>query len=137
MSLKSRSSKISQKELRFFQAAKRASKHSTYSDRTSLKMGAVITKNGKLISSSANRKKTHPRGSGWNSRIHCEIGAIIQALARGIDLDGAYIYVYRQYDNGRLAMARPCGHCEKQIKKQGFRGMYYTNKQGYEYERME
>lgn len=113
---------------------------SQLSDYPRIKIGAVITKGGDIISVGFNRKKSHPfqkkynihRGCGDESKdyIHAEISAIVKA--RHQDLEGATIYVSRNNANGDRAMCRPCSACMKAIMDAGIKKIFYTSELGFE-----
>lgn len=104
----------------FFRLAKNVSKTSSHK----IKMGAVIVKNGNVISISANRAKTHPKAVWEGHGLHCETSAIL--YAGKCDLNGASVFVYRENKKGKISMARPCLECQKVLKENGFKKMYYT-----------
>jgi len=104
----------------FFRLAKNVSKTSHHR----VKMGAVIVKNGNVISISANRAKTHPKAAWEGHGLHCEVSSIL--YAGKCDLNGSSIFVYRENKKGKISIAKPCKECQKVLKKYGFRKMYYT-----------
>jgi len=106
----------------FFRLARNTSLYSSHR----VKVGAVISKK-KPISVGFNIRRTHPVYSNPNDTnkefIHAEMSALIHC--RG-DLHGADIYVYRETDDGKPALARPCKMCYNMLKDAGIRKMYYT-----------
>ncbi len=88
------------------------------------KMGCVIVKNGNVIAVSANRAVTHPKAVWEGHGLHCETSAIL--YAGKCDLNGASVFVYRENKKGKISMAKPCFECQKFLKKNGFKKMYYT-----------
>ena len=128
---------ISKKQRKLFGLAQAASKLSDYAR---IKIGAVIVKNGDVVSVGFNREKTHPiqkkynvyRGfsNGPKDFIHAEMAAIIKA--RHLDLRGASIYVSRKAVNGGMAICRPCPACMRAIIKHGIRKVFYTTSEGYQ-----
>ncbi len=104
----------------FFRLAKNVSKTSQHR----IKMGAVIVKNGNVISISANRATTHPKAVWEGHGLHCEISAIL--YAGKCDLSNASVFVYRENKKGKISLAKPCIECQKVLKENGFKKMYYT-----------
>ena len=102
----------------FFRLAKNVSKHSEHKQ----KMAAVIVKNGKPISVGFNQIKQHP--DGWRGKLHAEQFSI--KYADITDSSGCSIYVYRERPDGNVGLARPCKYCLEELKKKGFRWMYYS-----------
>lgn len=101
-----------------FRLAKNVSKMSLHKQ----KMGSVIVKNGKPISVGYNQVKSNPEG--WHCGLHCEQYAIKYADID--DFKGCSIYVYRERPDGNIGLARPCRYCLEELKKRGFRWMYYS-----------
>lgn len=78
------------------------------------KLGAVLVKKGKIILSSYNIRKTHPKfGCGRYGTLHAESRLILKAINKGIDVHSCSVYVYRK-DNRN---SKPCKDCEKILKK--------------------
>jgi len=91
------------------------------------KVGAVIVKNGRPISTGFNSYKTHPLMNKKNplKTTHAEVSAIIRARKRE-NIAGATIYVFREHRNGTPALARPCEYCWAILKEHGIKDVYYT-----------
>lgn len=94
------------------------------------KLGAVIFKNGKIISRGYNKtnRGISPNYGHWAGSCHAEIAAIIAART---DLKGKSILVARK---GRL-LARPCTSCRAAIKESGIKNIFYTDGVGVSKER--
>src|ERR1035437_6900824 len=107
---------------RFFEVAKAMSKHSGHDTH---KMGAVIVKKNRRISTGYNKLKTHPRSLHPQSMIHAELDCILGCSKE--DLLGADLYIYRQHKDGKVANAKPCIYCSKLIEQTGIKNIYYTN----------
>lgn len=133
--------KLSKSHRAYFKAAKAVSSVSDFK----LKMGCVVVYKHKIISSGCNGYKTHPLQQKYNKYrfeadegkhcIHAEADALLSLIWRkDIDFSHVTIYVYRQYKNGELAIARPCESCMALIKSLGIRNIYYTNNGGYSHE---
>jgi cytidine deaminase len=86
------------------------------------KVGAVIVKHGKPISTGCNQIKTHPLG--WFNGLHAEMCAINNADTN--DFRRMSIFVYRENRKGEISNARPCNKCLKVLKDRGFKWMWYT-----------
>jgi pyrimidine deaminase RibD-like protein len=114
----------------FFRLAKNISKLSNHKQ----KMGAVVVKNGKPISVGYNQIKSNP--TGWRGCLHAEQYAIKYADIE--DFHGCSIYVYRQRPDGNIGLSRPCRYCLEELKKKGFRWMYYSTNEFpfWDYERI-
>ncbi len=85
-------------------------------------MGAVIVKNGNVISVGENQLKTHTKA--WRNGLHCEIKAIM--CSGKYDLQGSNIFVYRENKKGEISMAKPCKDCQRILKEKGFKWMYFS-----------
>ena len=110
---------------------KKAKDVSTKSDHRSHKMGCVIVKRNRIVGSSCNTLKTHPRSPNCYKSIHAEFGAVVDA---GFDVKGATAYVFRQQKNGKWAMAKPCFACRNFLIKCGIVKVIYTFEGTYEKE---
>ncbi len=83
-----------------FRLAKNVSKLSNHR----YPMGAVIVKNGNVISVGENKLKTNPNA--WRTGLHCEVEAV--RCSGKYDLEGSSIVVYRENKKGEIALAKPC-----------------------------
>ena len=107
-----------------FRMAKVASEKSTYS----FKLGAVIYKGSRALGTGFNELKSHPRACKQFVSTHAEQKAIISVLRQWNNhLDNCEIYIYREYKNGKPALALPCPMCMELIKKSGITKIYYTD----------
>ena len=126
----------------FFRAAKTVSELSDYPKH---KIGCVVVKGHRIISSSCNSAtKCHPLQAKLDSekygvecpgRVHAEIAALLPLMRDKVDLNGASIYIFRQHKNGTLAMARPCSSCQKVIRQLGIKKVFYSIENGYAVEK--
>lgn len=97
------------------------------------KMGAIITKGGRILSSGHNKRrgytKYYTRGA-WKDSLHAERDAIIKLLSKGRadQLVGSTIYVTRLMADGSLGMSKPCALCEELIRKVGIKKVVYTSR---------
>lgn len=109
---------------RLMRLAKKASEESTYKHSNIFKLGAVVFKGKRVISTANNCGKTHPVwGSGPFSSLHAEGRAIMKAINAGFDLNGASIIVYRK----NHLLAKPCEDCQKLLKKVGIKEVIYSS----------
>jgi len=87
------------------------------------RLGAVIVKNGKILSSAPNEKKTHPKwGSGDYKTLHAEGNAIYRAMRQGINVKGADMYIYREGNK----VSKPCPCCSALMLEVGIKNIYYS-----------
>lgn len=133
------------RELRFFSAAAKASQNSDFER---VNIGAVIVKGNYVVSRGWNQNKGHtcqhhlnvsngyyPVNTEHNvGCLHAEVHALIKSGRQ--DLTGCEIFVYRNDCNGMIANCRPCKACLPAIRDAGITHMYFTNSQGYNYERI-
>lgn len=126
----------------YFRAAKAISEMSDYPIH---KIGCVVVKGHRIVSSGYNNKyKCHPLqakldtekyGVACPGKLHAEIMALLPLMRDNVDLRGCSIFVYRQRKDGTLAMARPCSVCQKVIKELGIKKVFYTIENGYAVEK--
>ena len=109
----------------FLNLAKIEAENSSFSD---WRIGAVIVKNGKVISKGHNRLsgkvKTRKRLDFLS--LHAEADAILNCndFKR---LKGARIYVAGVKYNGNGVNARPCMNCLSMIARVGIKRVYYND----------
>lgn len=131
-------------DLRYFELAKNASKFSTYKR---YHIGAVLVYKNKIISVGFNIDKENPLQKEYNklrgldtdsikNSLHAEMMCILRAKKMEIDFSKCSIYVFREYRNGTIAVAKPCNACMQAIKDIGIRDVYYTGDGSYVYERI-
>ena len=100
------------------------------------RLGAVLVKNGKIISKAFNcGKKSHPyihrNGEFYNQTIHAELACILKVKNKE-RLQGATIIVYRERRDGHMANAKPCPMCEKLIRSYGIKKIIYSTEFGFQ-----
>lgn len=129
---------MNKNEMKYFSVAREVSK---LSDNTRYHIGAIVVKHKNIVGMGRNSRKTHPLqyklnkwrpkepSSVYNGQLHAEIQAIVNT--RGIDLNKAEIYVYRETLNDTLACCRPCSACMKLIKQRGIKKIHYTTEDGF------
>lgn len=137
---------------RFLKFAKEASKESTYEgSRTNVNIGAVLVYHGTILAKGSNTNKTHPMQDRVNAfrydknsitkycppKIHAEVSCISKCKWLDIDFSKVELYIYREYKNGNLALARPCPSCMALIKEYGIENICYSTPNGYAIEKIE
>lgn len=99
------------------------------------RMGAVITKGGRVLSTGTNKvgfsKKLKEKHE-YSDTIHAEEAAIIPLLdgEKQHLLVGATIHVSRILKDGSPGMAKPCPTCQKLIEAAGIKKVFYTTESG-------
>lgn len=103
------------------------------------KVGAVLTKNGNVIGRGCNHThKTSPNSVSRHYGQHAEYRALRKSAKLGekknsydlAKLRGASLFVARITPGGRVALAKPCIHCQSFLKHLGLKRIYYTNESG-------
>ena len=106
-----------------------ARKAATQSSFTRARMGAVITKGSRVLSSATNQTRySRDANANWES-THAEEAAIIRILRQpnGLkQLAGATIYVTRIKKDGSCGLAKPCNNCQRLIDSVGIKKVIYT-----------
>lgn len=132
---------LTKKDKAYFNIAKEVSK---LSDFPRVQIGTCAVYKHKVISTGCNSQRTSPLQKKYNKyrftvetphTCHSEI-ACLKPLIDRKDIDFKYVelYVYREYKNNELALARPCQSCMKLISELGIRNIYYTTHGGYSHE---
>jgi deoxycytidylate deaminase len=100
---------------------KKISEYSNYK----FKLGAIIFKGKKIISTGFNKNKTHPKANEYfkHGSVHAEIDAILHAP---YDIQGSSILVCRMYKNGKPALAKPCAMCIQMMYEFGIKEVFWT-----------
>lgn len=99
--------------------------------KSSFRLGAVISSNGKIVGRGHNSNKSHTQ-IGTNkyskpyTRMHAEIAAMINAYPDHIA--GGDMYVVRLKRDGTKALSKPCNLCMWVMKKHGVNKVFYTIK---------
>lgn len=130
---------------RFFKFARKASEEASYTGtRSSPAIGAVAIYKGSIVAEACNTNKTSPLQARYNvyrykdadtpCKAHAET-VLIQKLrwkfGDSIDWSKVYIYLYREYKDGKLAPSRCCPSCMAMLKSLGIKKIYYTTETGY------
>ena len=118
-------------KMNFFELAKKLSYKSDYPPH---KLGAVVVRKNSIVGIGFNKTKTHPKAKTRFKTIHAEMAAILNCQQE--DLSGCSIYVYRETKDKQLALAKPCECCLELIRQVGIKDIYYTDTDGFKYERI-
>lgn len=137
---------------KYFNLAKNASMLSDY-NKKNIHIGAILVYKNKVIANGCNTSKTSPIQMKYNKYrelfedsdreyvadehlpcIHAEMKTLIDTRDIDIDWSKVSIFVYRE-NNGILRNCRPCISCMKALKDRGIKDIYYTNENGFNYER--
>lgn len=108
--------------IQYFRLAKRQAIKSSYR----IKIGAVLV-DKRPVSTGYNKIKTHPKyavpGKDIKLSIHAELDCILDA--RGRDIRGSSIYIYREDKQGNPRICRPCDDCMKKLREYGVHKCFY------------
>jgi pyrimidine deaminase RibD-like protein len=85
--------------------------------------GCVVVKNGKVISTSTNKKIGDPSVAWRISHIHAEFAAVVAA---GTYACGSNVYVARVSADGSPAPSKPCKKCESIMERSGVAKVVWT-----------
>jgi deoxycytidylate deaminase len=127
---------LTARDTRFLHLAEKESKQS---DHYRFHIGCVIAQNRRLVASGYNTlTKTHPLQHYYASLVgkpdaiylHAEMAAIVEAKAKGVDLSGASVYVFRRGLDGDVKMCRPCRICMRALADAGVKEIIYTTDVG-------
>jgi len=77
----------------------------------------IITKGGAILSTGYNHGDTH-----------AEVMALTKLWPAA--RKGTRLYSYRLLNNGKLAMAKPCLHCQKVIERAGVKQVFWSDPDG-------
>jgi len=124
---------------KLFYLAKLASRFSNYDRATSRHVGCVIVYKNKVISIGWNCKKEHPEQKKYNKErgfntdscknsLHAEMYALIKCKDYDVDWGRVEVCVYREFSNGKIALAKPCKACQKALQERGIKqkNIHYT-----------
>ena len=130
--------KLTKKDKAYFGVAKAISK---LSDFPKIHVGCCAVYKHKVIGTGYNTNRTSPLQKKYNmyrfreetpSTCHAELTCLKPLIGRkDIDFKNVSLYIYREYQNGELAMSRPCASCMKMIEDLGIRNIYYTGTNSY------
>ena len=124
-------------DLSYLNCAKSMSK---FSNHPKYKIGCVIVRGHRIISSGCNSNtKTMPIQAKVDSehfncectgKVHAETEALLYFIRHHIDLNGATLYTYRERKDGDYGLAKPCPRCMQLIKLVGIKKLVYTTNGG-------
>lgn len=98
-------------------------------------LGAVLVKGGSIISTGTNKKKTDPIIKLLSSRVYCDTHKFRTWMHAELDCinripyevsKNTVLFVARITHDNKLANAKPCSICQREIKKAGIRKVHYT-----------
>ena len=101
-----------------------AAEHSQHSS----KHGAVIFKGKKIYSIGYNQpsrsvKSLHHKANKWQTSIHAEVAAILNAKR---DISNLNILVVRINNKSQFLLSKPCSHCLDYLDYCGIKNVYYS-----------
>lgn len=135
---------LNNRDIRFFKLAKNASE---MSDFHAQHIGCVATYRNHVIGVGWNTSRTSPLQKRFNkyrgldgddvcNSLHAELMTINKIKYLDLNFSKVNLYIWRNWKNGRIALSKPCAACENAIRTIGIRSIYYTNYDGYCYERI-
>lgn len=107
-----------------------ASKEAAKSSHEQHKLGAVIVKGARILSTGYNQLR--PSGVLRTQTLHAEAAAILKLLKekRLSDLCGSELYVTRFTRGGSVGCSKPCTACMELIRSVGIKKVHYINTKG-------
>jgi deoxycytidylate deaminase len=107
-----------------------ASKQSSKATGVKHKLGAVIVRGGRVLSTGYNEIR-YSRFIG-ETTVHAEEAAIVKLLSRRAlgQLQNSEIYVSRVCPSGLAGLALPCPRCMELIRSVGIKRVHYTTDNG-------
>lgn len=92
--------------------------------------GAVLVKNGNVLSWGYNKMKSHPLVFGDNAedliKNHSGVHAEVDAIRKVANPENAVLYVARLRRTGEPGLSKPCDRCEKAIADAGIKKVIFT-----------
>lgn len=135
---------MNKKDEHLFRAAKEVASRADYSGSNAVKIGCVAVYKGTILAKGCNSDRTHPAQNHYNmyrykdvgtkylpAKAHAELTCLWKLRHLEIDFSKLRLYIYREYKNGQLAMARPCPACLAMIRKMHISNVFYTTNEGY------
>lgn len=93
---------------------------------------AFILDKKRIIAIGKNSKKSHPINHKYGyfdgSGLHAEACAVIKS--GNVDHSKHTLVTFRIDRNDKVAMGKPCSHCEKLLKDVEFKNIFYSNEEG-------
>lgn len=100
------------------------------------RLGAVLHKGSTILGTGYNATNRHTSHwtQSWEGSIHAEEAALLQAVKQhGLSkLRNSTITVVRLSKSGKLALARPCEHCQALLSKFQIKKVCYSTEDGME-----
>lgn len=106
-----------------------ALKNAAKSQFSRARVGCIITKGGRIISTGFNAERYTQHNHRDFPSLHAEESAIIKQLNNLHNLHNAKIFISRVKADGSLGLAKPCNKCMKMIQAVGIRSITYTTDQ--------
>lgn len=97
------------------------------STNTKAKIGAIVVRNGKVISTGFNRLR-YWKGNIFtkqNSSLHAEVDALRKIMGN-TTAKKTSLFVYRELKNGNIAISKPCEYCMTMIEALKVKKIVYT-----------
>lgn len=86
---------------------------------------ALVVSKNKVLSIGYNQPKTHPISIETPMQmLHAELDALVRCADD--DAEGAEVVVVRLKSSGRPGLSKPCGVCQKVLRRFGVRRVLYT-----------
>ena len=115
----------------------------------SARIGCIAVYRGTVLAKGWNSDKTHTAQAKYNryrfkdcgnkylpSKLHAEITVLQKIKYLDIDFSRLHLYIYREWKDGTIAIARPCEACMAAIRAMGIRHIHYTTDCGFAYEKL-
>jgi len=132
------------RDIRCFEHARHAAEMSSFGR---VRIGCVVTQNGKVLSAGFNSRKTNPHQKSYNrfrsldlergaipAALHAEIAALLPLRHSDVDWDKVEVFIYRIRKDRPHGLAAPCPACRQYMKDLGIKKIHYTGDDGYIYE---
>lgn len=115
---------------RIKRSVKLARKLAAKGNSPNFRLGAVLLKGNKIISTGRNYfYKTHPKATNALRTIHAEVDCV-RRIGRFEDPVNSTLVIVRETNSGLLSMAKPCPHCMDLLYQIGVKDIWYTNYNG-------
>ncbi len=97
------------------------------------KMGAVIFKGSRILSSGFNEfraSKILPQHKRFIHTLHAEQAALVNARTNWTNFKNCSILVMRTNMSGNLSLAYPCKYCKSSLQHIGIKWVYFSDRKG-------
>lgn len=88
--------------------------------------GAVVVKNGNIVSVGHNKMVNHPNILGEFTKNKASLHAEVAALRNVKNPQGCTIFVSRVMKSGEVGLSKPCPECQEYIDSVGVKKVIYT-----------